>query len=111
VGDGANRWPAVYRRDAAKLFRLALENGQPGRRYHAVGEQGVPLRSIAEAIGKTLGIPTRGLAPDEAANHFGWLAAFAGNDVPASSAATQESLGWNPTGPGLLEGLLGDYLS
>jgi len=111
VGDGANRWPAVYRRDAAKLFRLALESGQPGQRYHAVGEQGVPLRSIAEAIGKTLRIPTRGLAPDEAANHFGWLAAFAGNDVPASSAATQESLGWRPAGPGLLEGLLGAYLA
>jgi nucleoside-diphosphate-sugar epimerase len=110
VGEGANRWPAVHRRDAARLFRLALERGQAGQRLHAVAEEGVTLRSIAEAIGEKLGLPTRGLEPDEAANHFGWLAPIAANDVPASSAVTQQSVGWRPTGPGLLEGLLGDYL-
>jgi len=109
VGEGANRWPAVHRRDAARLFRLGLEHGQPGQRLHAVAEEGVSLRSIAEAIGEKLGIPARGLGPDEAAGHFGWRAAFASNDILASSAATQASLGWRPTGPGLLEGLLGDY--
>jgi len=111
VGDGANRWPAVHRRDAARLFRLALESGQPGQRLHAVAEEGVSLRAIAEAIGKKLGIPARGLTPDEAAAHFGWLVPFAANDVPASSAVTQATLGWRPTGPGLLDGLLGDYLA
>ena len=111
VGEGANRWPAVHRRDAARLFRLGLERGQPGQRLHAVAEEGVTLRSIAEAIGARLGIPTRGIGPDEAAGHFGWLAMVVSNDVPASSTLTQQSVGWRPTEPGLLEGLLGDYLS
>jgi len=111
VGEGGNRWPAVHRRDAARLFRLGLERGHPGQRLHAVAEEGVTSRSIAEAIGKKLGLPTRSLAADEAADHFGWLAPFATNDIPASSAATQQSVGWRPTGPGLLEGLLGDYLA
>ena len=111
VGEGANRWPAVHRRDAAKLFRLALERGQPGQRLHAVGEEGIVSRAIAEAIGKSLGIPTCGLDATEAAGHFGWLAPFAANDIPASSAITQQSLGWRPTGLGLIEGLLGDYIS
>jgi len=110
VGEGANRWPAVHRRDAARLFRLALERGEAGQRLHAVAEEGVSLRSIAETIGEKLGIPTRSIEPSEAASHFGWLAPFATNDVPASSAITQQSVGWRPTGPGLLEGLLGDYL-
>ena len=111
VGDGANRWPAVHRRDAASLFRLALEKGEAGQRLHAVAEQGVPLRAIAEALGKKLGLPTRSIAPSDAADHFGWLAAAASNDVPASSVGTQQSVGWRPAQAGLLEGLLGDYLS
>ena len=111
VGEGANRWPAVHRRDAARLFRLALERGEAGQRLHAVAEEGVSLRSIAETIGEKLGIPTRSIEPSEAASHFGWLAQFATNDVPASSAVTQQSIGWRPAGPGLLDGLLGDYLA
>lgn len=109
IGAGDNRWPAVHRRDAARLFRLGLENGQPGQRLHAVAEEGVTLRSIAEAIGQRLGIPTRSFGPGEAAEHFGWLVMVASNDVPASSAITRQTLGWRPTGPGLLEGLLGAY--
>jgi nucleoside-diphosphate-sugar epimerase len=111
VGEGANRWPAVHRRDAAKLFRLALERGQAGTRLHAVGEAGVRLRAIAEAIGQRLGIPSRSLTPEGGASHFGFFAQFTGNDIPASSALTQASLGWRPTGPSLIGGLLGDYLS
>jgi nucleoside-diphosphate-sugar epimerase len=110
IGEGSNRWSAVHRRDAARLFRLGLERGQAGQRLHAVGEEGLTLRSIAEAIGKRLRVPTRSLSPAEANEHFGWLAMVASNDVPASSVVTQQSLGWRPTGPGLLEGLLGDYL-
>ncbi|MDR3510073.1 MAG: SDR family oxidoreductase [Caulobacteraceae bacterium] len=111
VGDGANRWPAVHRRDAARLFRFALEHGQPGQRLHAVAEEGVASRSIAEAIGERLGLPVRSLGPDEAAGHFGWFAAVASNDIPASSALTRQTMGWRPAGPGLLDGLRGDYLS
>jgi len=111
VGEGANRWPAVHRRDAARLFRLGLESGQAGQRLHAVAEEGVTLRSIAEAIGAKLGVPTRSLDADGAANHFGWLALVVSNDMPASSTLTRQSLGWRPTQAGLLEGLLGDYLS
>ena len=110
-GDGAARWPAVHRRDAARLFRLGLERGQPGQRLHAVAEEGVSLRAIAEAIGERLGIPTRSLDPSEAPGHFGWLARPASNDMPATSLVTQQSLDWRPTGPGLLDGLLGDYLA
>jgi nucleoside-diphosphate-sugar epimerase len=109
VGEGANRWATVHRRDAARLFRLGLESGQAGARLHAVGEEGVPLRAIAEAIGEKLGVPTKSLAPDEAFNHFGWLAAVVANDVQATAAVTQQSLGWRPTHRGLVEGLLGDY--
>jgi nucleoside-diphosphate-sugar epimerase len=111
VGEGANRWPAVHRRDAARLFRLGLEQGQAGERLHAVAEQGVTLRSIAEAVGTRLGLPTRSLDVGEAAGHFGWLAFVVSGDVPASSAVTQQSVGWRPTQPGLLDGLRGDYLS
>jgi nucleoside-diphosphate-sugar epimerase len=110
VGEGANRWSAVHRRDAARLFRLGLERGEPGQRLHAVGEEGVSLRSIAEAIGKRFGVPTRSIDDDEAAHHFGWVAFVASNDVPASSAVTQQRVGWRPTEPGLVEGLLGAYL-
>ncbi|HEY1926865.1 MAG TPA: SDR family oxidoreductase [Caulobacteraceae bacterium] len=111
VGEGVNRWPTVHRRDAARLFRLALERGHPGERLHAVSEEGVTLRAIAEAIGQKLGVPTRSLDAGEAAAHFGWLAFPASNDMPASSAASRDSVGWRPTHPGLLDGLAGDYLS
>ena len=109
VGEGDNRWPAVHRRDAARLFRLGLERGQAGQRLHAVGEEGVTLRSIAQAIGTKLGVATRSIDADEAANRFGFLALILAGDVPASSAVTQQSVGWRPEGPGLLAGLLGDY--
>jgi len=111
VGDGANRWPAVHRRDAARLFSLGLEHGHAGERLHAVGEEGVSLRSIAEAIGTKLGVPTRSLDASAASEHFGWLAFAIANDMPASAAVTRQSVGWRPTQPGLLAGLLGDYLA
>ncbi len=97
VGDGQNRWSAVHRLDTAPLYRLALEKGTAGARYHAIAEEGVPLREIAEAIGRGLGIPVVSLSPAEAANHFGWLGFPVGMDAPASSALTQQRLGWRPT--------------
>ncbi len=105
VGDGQNRWPAVHRLDAAHLYRLVLEKGSAGARYHAVDEEGVPLRDIAEVIGKHLNVPVVSKSPEEAADHFGWLAHFAAFDIPASSQWTQEQLGWRPTGPGLISDL------
>ncbi len=111
VGDGLNRWPAVHRLDAATLYRLALEKlatdkGSSGARYHAVDEEGVPLREIAEAIGRGLKVPVVSQSREEAAQHFGFLAFFVGADCPASSALTQERLRWRPTSqPGLLEDL------
>lgn len=105
VGDGLNRWPAVHVLDAAHLYRLALEKGEAGVRYNAVAEEGVPVRDIAEAIGRGLKVPVTSILPEEAAGHFGWLAAFVGWDIPASSAQTREKLGWNPTGPSLLTDL------
>ncbi len=105
IGDGRNRWPAAHRLDTARLYRLALEKAESGDRYHAVAEEGVPARDIAEAIGRGLGVPVVSLTPEESSKHFGWLAVFAGWDVPASSAHTREKLGWNPTGPGLLSDL------
>jgi nucleoside-diphosphate-sugar epimerase len=105
VGDGFNRWPAVHVLDAARLYKLALEKGEAGARYHAVAEEGVPCRNIAEVIGRGLKVPVVSKSPDEAAAHFGWLAMFAGLDMPASSAQTQERLGWHPTGPGLIADL------
>jgi nucleoside-diphosphate-sugar epimerase len=111
LGEGANRWPAVHRRDAARLFRLGLERGEAGQRLHAVGEEAVTLRTIAETIGQRLGVPVRGLAAEEAFSHFGWLAGPVSNDMPASGAATRQSLDWAPTQPGLLEGLQGAYLA
>ena len=102
VGNGFNRWPAVHRLDAAHLYRLVLEKGVVGARYHAVGEEGVPLRQIAEAIGRGLKIPVVSKSPQEAAAHFGWLGLFVGRDSPASSALTQQRLGWHPTGPGMV---------
>ena len=105
VGDGLNRWPAAHVLDTARLYRLALEKQKAGARYHAVAEEGVPLRDIAEVIGRGLKVPVVALSPEEAAAHFGWLGAFAGRDVPASSAQTRGRLGWHPTGPGLIADL------
>jgi len=105
VGDGLNRWPAVHRLDAAHLYRLALEKGSAGARYNAVAEEGVPLREIAEAIGRGLKVPVVAKSPEEAAEHFGWLGMFVGADMPASSTLTQERLGWRPTGVGLISDL------
>jgi nucleoside-diphosphate-sugar epimerase len=105
VGDGLNRWPAVHRLDAAHLYRLALEKGLAGARYNAVAEEGVPLREIADVIGRVLKVPVVAKSPEEAAGHFGWLAMFAGADIPASSRLTQEWLGWHPAGPSLLSDL------
>ncbi len=102
VGDGANRWPAVHRLDAARLFRLALEKAAPGARLHGAAEEGVPMRAIAEAIGQGLGVPVRGIPTDEAPAHFGWLATFVGIDNPASSALTRDAVGWRPREAGLL---------
>jgi nucleoside-diphosphate-sugar epimerase len=97
VGDGENRWPAVHRLDAATLYRLVLEKGAPGARYHPVAEEGVRNRDIAEAIGRGLKIPVISITREEAATHFGWLGMFASLDIPASSALTQRRLGWHPT--------------
>ena len=106
VGDGLNRWPAVHRLDAAPLYRLALEGAGAGARVHAVTEKGVPLREIAEAIGRGLKVPVVALRADEAAGHFGWLAFPVAMDAPASSALTQHRLGWHPTEkPGFLDDL------
>lgn len=106
VGDGTNRWPAAHVSDVARLFRLALEKHEPGARWHAVAEEGVPVHAIAEVIGTSLGVPVKSLSSDEAAEHFGWLGLFASMDLPASSAITRERLGWEPKGPGLIEDLL-----
>ena len=103
VGDGAQRWPAVHRSDAARLARLAVESAPAGTVLHAVGEEGVPFRAIAEAIGRGLGVPTDSIAPENAIEHFGHVGPFAGLDFPASSAITQELLGWKATGPTLIE--------
>jgi nucleoside-diphosphate-sugar epimerase len=102
IDDGANRWPAVHRLDAARLYRLALEQAAPGSRLHGVAEEGVTLRAIAEAIGAGLGIPVRSLTVDQARAHFDWLATFVVIDNPTSSARTREVLGWIPKESGLL---------
>jgi nucleoside-diphosphate-sugar epimerase len=102
IGDGLNRWPAVHRLDAARLYRLALERGAKGERFHAVAEEGVPFLEIAEVIGRRLNIPVVSKSPAEAAKHFGWFAMFAGIDAPASSARTRAELGWKPEQPGLI---------
>jgi len=105
VGDGSNRWPAVHRFDAAHLYRLALEQAPVGGVFHAIGDEGVPTRDIAELIGRHLDIPAVSIAPENAAEHFGWIGMFFALDAPASSALTQQRLGWTPTRPGLLEDL------
>ena len=105
IGDGANRWPAVHRLDAANLYRLALENGPAGSVFHAIADEGVPTREIAEVIGRHLDVPVVSIAPEDAPAHFDWMAAFWGLDAPASSALTQARLGWHPTHIGLIEDL------
>jgi nucleoside-diphosphate-sugar epimerase len=105
VGDGLNRWPAVHRLDAAHLYRLVLEKGSAGARYHGVADEGVPVREIADVIGQRLNVPVVGKSREEAADHFGFLGFFVGVDCPVSSAQTQERLGWRPTLPGLIPDL------
>jgi nucleoside-diphosphate-sugar epimerase len=105
VGDGHNRWPAAHVLDTARLYRLAIERAEPGARYHAVAEEGVPVRDIAEAIGRRLNLPAKSIAPEEAQAWFGWLAMFAGHDMPASSEQTRKKLGWRPAGPSLIADL------
>jgi nucleoside-diphosphate-sugar epimerase len=105
VGDGSNRWPAVHLLDAARLYRLVLEKGAAGARYHAVAEEGVPVRDMAEVIGRGLNVPVVSMSPKEAMEHFGWMAAFVASDLPASSAKTQTQLGWHPTERGLIPDL------
>jgi nucleoside-diphosphate-sugar epimerase len=102
IGDGAHRWPAVHRLDAACLFRLALEKAAPGSRLHGAAEEGIPVRAIAEAIGHGLGVPVRSISAEEAPAQFDWLAGFIALDAPASSAITRETLGWDPGQPDLL---------
>lgn len=102
VGEGSNRWPAVHNVDAARVFRLALERGMPGVRYHAVAEEGVPFKQVAEVIGRWLGVPAISLSPLAARRHFGLFAGYAREDGPASSTLTCEWLGWRPEGPSLL---------
>ena len=112
VGDGANRWPAVHRSDAGRLVRLALESAPAGTAVHAVAEEGVATRAIAEAIGRGLGLPVESVPADRAAEHFGWIGGFFAADCPVSSDRTRERLGWEPTGPTLLEDLdAGHYTS
>jgi nucleoside-diphosphate-sugar epimerase len=105
VGNGLNRWAAVHVLDAARLYRLALEKGAAGARYHAVAEEGVPMKEIAEAIGRGLRVPAVSLSADQAGEHFGSLGLFVGLDLSASSAVTQERLSWRPTQTGLLDDL------
>ena len=105
AGEGANRWPAVHRLDAARLYRLAVEKGAAEPRYHAVADEGVPFREIAAVIGRRLGVPVVSKAPEEAAAHFGWFAHFAAMDCRSTSARTHDLLGWQPAQPGLIADL------
>ncbi len=111
VGDGASRWPAVHRSDAARLVRLAVESAPAGSVVHAVAEEGVASRAIAEAIGHMTGVAAASVDPADAVAHFGWIGAFFGADVPASSEITRRRFGWTPTGPSLIEDILaGEYV-
>ena len=105
IGDGSNRWPAVHRLDSAHLFCLAVQRAPAGSTLHAVAEEGVPIRDVAEVIGRHLDLPVVSVAPENAAEHFGWMGAFIGRDSPASSALTRELMGWQPTHIGLIEDL------
>lgn len=111
VGEGLNRWPAVPVKDAARLYRLVVEKAEPNAIYHAVAEEGIAIRDIAETVGRRLNLPVRSITVDEAAVYFGWLAMFATLDMPASSAQTQAKLGWHPNGRGLLADLEGLQLA
>lgn len=102
-GDGENRWPAVHRNDAARLFRLALEDGSPGACYHGVAEEGIPVRSIAGAISQMLDVPHRSIPSERVAGHFGWLAPFVSIDNASSAQQTTAALNWHPSNAGLLE--------
>jgi nucleoside-diphosphate-sugar epimerase len=102
IGEGLNRWPAVHRLDAASVYRLALESGTRASHFHAVAEEGIPFKEIAEVIGRRLDIPVVSKSPAEAAAHFGWFAMFAGIDAPTSSARTRAELAWKPEQPGLI---------
>lgn len=105
IGDGSNRWPAVHRPDAARLFRLAVETAPAGSRLHGVGDEGVPFRDIAGVIGRHLNLPVVSISREEADDHFGFLGAFASADNPTSSVLTQERLGWRPVHPALIPDL------
>jgi nucleoside-diphosphate-sugar epimerase len=105
VGDGRNRWPAGHVLDVARLYRLAVEKAEKGARYNAVGEEGVESREIAEALGRGLNLPVISIPAEKAAEHFGWMGMFVAMDMPASSALTQQRLGWHPTGPTLIADL------
>jgi nucleoside-diphosphate-sugar epimerase len=105
IGDGSNRWPAVHRLDSARLFRLGLEQAPAGSTLHAVAEEGVPIREVAEVIGRHLELPVVSIAAEDAGEHFSWMAGFLGLDSPASSALTRELIGWEPTQPGLIADL------
>jgi nucleoside-diphosphate-sugar epimerase len=110
VGDGSNRWPAAHVSGVGRLYRLAFEKAERGAIYHAVDEEGVPLKAIAEAHARGLKVPVVSIKPEEAEAHFGWLSHFAGLDMPSSSALTQQKLNWKPTGPALIADLDGmDY--
>jgi nucleoside-diphosphate-sugar epimerase len=105
VGDGRNRFAAAHISDVARLYRLALADNEAGAKYHAVAEQGVAMRDIAEAIGRRLKLPVKSISAEEAPAHFGWLAMFASRSMMVSSEKTRKKLGWNPTGPGLIADL------
>jgi nucleoside-diphosphate-sugar epimerase len=105
IGDGSNRWPAVHRLDAARLFRLALETAPAGSTLHGIAEQGVPVREIAETIGRKLDVPATSISPEDAGAHFSWLAGLLAVDSPASNELTRELMGWEPSGPGLIDDL------
>lgn len=105
VGEGLNRWPAVHRLDAARLYRLVLEQGRAGGRYHGVADEGIAMRDLAEIIGRHLGVPVVSKSVEEAPAHFGWMARFVGLDLPATSILTRQELGWLPSHPGLLADL------
>jgi nucleoside-diphosphate-sugar epimerase len=109
IGDGLNRWPAVHRLDAAHLYRLVLEKGTSGASYHGAADEGVPTREIAAAVGRGLNVPVVSKSREEAADHFGWISHFFGIDAPASSALTQERLGWRPTQVGLIADLNAEH--
>jgi nucleoside-diphosphate-sugar epimerase len=109
IGDGLNRWPAVHRLDAAHLYRLVLEKASGGASYHGVADEGVPTREIAEVIGRHLNLPIVSKSREEAADHFGWIGLFFGVDCPASSAQTQQRLGWHPLQPGLIADLNAEH--